>query len=609
MKMLQETTEKMVIDFASTALDKKIGHDTTSSPDSFVQYAAFSHFADIMRWEENEDLTSWSERLLSHLVKYLNGVQGAIYTADNQKQTLRFAGGFALEKITNLKNEIKFGDGIVGQVAKSQEKFIIHDPKRFKASTSKPFLNIAGVLVVPLIYNYTTRGVLEVTFAKAPENTSVQVVETLSETIASHLNALLKERELKKSLQEVKDSQERLKRFSEVISEGIVFIDGKNKICEANDSFLRIFGYELQQVLGAEITDFLVNKDLSLDELATLTAESLTYTTQALNNRGKLLHVALTSKKADFQYQTFDIVSFRDVTKQIETEENLKESEEKLAEAQAIVELSKIIENKNRNIVASITYAQRIQEAMLPSTEKLQELLPESFIFFCPRDIVSGDFYWFTALYDEYGQAEKIVVTAVDCTGHGVPGAFMSLLGANLLNEIVNMRNISQADLILNELHKGIRRTLKQGETKTNDGMDMALCVIDLKNRVLEYAGAQNPLVYMQYEQTHLIKGDIMPIGGEQRERERLFTRHTIALADESGNAIPTSFYLFSDGYPDQFGEKTNKKFGSKKLRELLFQIHHLPAHEQEAAIKHAFEQWKGATNQIDDVLVIGGKI
>jgi len=607
MKTLQEKTEKVVIDFAT--LDEKNGHNIQPMPDSSVHYESFSYFADIMRWEENEDITSWTERLLIHLVKYLKGVQGAIYTADNQKQTLLFAGGFALEKITNLKNEIKFGDGIVGQVAKSQEKFIIHDPKRFKASSSKPFLNIAGVLVVPLVYNYITRGVLEVTFTKAPENTSVRIVETLAETIASHLNALLKEHELKKSLQEVKNSQERLKRFSEVISEGIVFIDAKNKICEANDAFLRIFGYELHQVLGSEITDFLINKELSLSELARLTIGNLTYTTQALHKDRKLIYVTITSGKADFQHQTFDLVSFRDVSKQVETEENLKESEEKLAEAQAIVELSKIIEHKNRNIVASITYAQRIQEAMLPSEEKIRYILPESFIFFRPRDIVSGDFYWFSALTDANGKTEKIIIASVDCTGHGVPGAFMSLLGINLLNEIVNMRSITQADLILNELHKGIRKTLKQNETKTNDGMDMALCVIDLKNRTLEYAGAKSPLFYVQHEQAHFIKGNIVPIGGEQREVERLFTKHTIVLADEQGLPIPTAFYLFSDGYHDQFGQENNKKFGSRKLKEFLFQIHHQSASAQHDLLQQTFEQWKGSTNQIDDVLVMGVKI
>jgi len=420
---------------------------------------------------------------------------------------------------------------------------------------------------------------------------------------------LLNERELKKSLQEVKDSQERLKRFSEAVSEGIIFIDAKNKICEANDAFLKIFNCEHHQVLGAEITDFLMDKALSIDELATLTTGELAYTTQALRKDGKLLYVAITFKKADFQSQTSDIVSFRDVTKQVETEENLKESEEKLAEAQAIVELSKIIEHKNRNIIASITYAQRIQEAMLPSEEKIRHVLPESFIFFRPRDIVSGDFYWFSTLTGAHGKTEKIIIAAVDCTGHGVPGAFMSLLGINLLNEIVNVRSITQADLILNELHKGIRKTLKQNETKTNDGMDMALCVIDLKNHVLEYAGAKSPLFYVQHEQAYFIKGNIMPIGGEQREVERLFTKHTIVLTDAQGFPIPTAFYLFSDGFHDQFGQENNKKFGSRKLREFLFQIHHQSALAQKHLLQQAFEQWKGSTNQIDDVLVIGARI
>ncbi len=245
---------------------------------------------------------------------------------------------------------------------------------------------------------------------------------------------------------------------------------------------------------------------------------------------------------------------------------------------------------------SSINYAKRIQDASLPNPNIISWFLNDFFVLFRPKDVVSGDFYWF-------GQKkEKIILIAADCTGHGVPGAFMALIGNNLLNRIINIFGVISPELILYELHKDIRQTLKQQDTDNRDGMDISICVIDIGKETLEFAGANNPLYYIQNNELQVIKGDRKSIGGMQLEDERIFTKTVIDVS------IPTVFYLFSDGYVDQFGGKENKKFLSKQFKELLLQIYQEPMAEQQQILENSFIQWKGESKQTDDILVIGAK-
>ncbi|SFF55441.1 PP2C family protein-serine/threonine phosphatase [Thermoflexibacter ruber] len=219
----------------------------------------------------------------------------------------------------------------------------------------------------------------------------------------------------------------------------------------------------------------------------------------------------------------------------------------------------------------------------------------------------------------ESKKENKIVIVAADCTGHGVPGAFMSLIGNELLNQIVNVHHITSPELILNQLHKGIRYALKQDETANRDGMDIAICVIDKEEKILEYAGAMNPFYYIQDNQFFEIKADKKSIGGLQSEEERIFTKHTIQLGMknlESGinqqqttSNQQTIFYLCSDGFQDQFGGAENRKFMVRRLRELLASLALLPMSEQKEILDKTFEEWKGKHPQIDDVLIFGVKI
>lgn len=266
------------------------------------------------------------------------------------------------------------------------------------------------------------------------------------------------------------------------------------------------------------------------------------------------------------------------------------------------------LKKKNNNITASIRYAKRIQTTMMPDFAQIEADYVETFTFFKPRDIVSGDFYWYSQNVGE----DRLLITAVDCTGHGVPGAFMSFIGMEQLTEITNVMQVREADQILNHLHQGVIEILKKGDNEENsvrDGMDMALCIIDKQQKTMEFAGAKNSLIYVQNGELNRIQGDKLPIGGKYLN-QTTFTKHVIDISK------PTMCYLFTDGYQDQFGGPYGKKFMKSKFRELLFSIHHYPIEKQRQFLSDTLRNWMsfpvkyGETHrQIDDILVIGFKI
>ncbi|MEL6537896.1 MAG: SpoIIE family protein phosphatase [Bacteroidota bacterium] len=275
--------------------------------------------------------------------------------------------------------------------------------------------------------------------------------------------------------------------------------------------------------------------------------------------------------------------------------------EEKNQELHAAVEQIQkqrdVIEAKNLNITASINYAQRIQSAMLPTQNIDARFVKEYFIFFKPKDIVSGDFYWYL---EHQG---KLIMAAVDCTGHGVPGAFMSLIGNNLLTRIVQVENITEPHRILERLHDGVTESLKQDATQNRDGMDVAMVCIDPEKQEMEFAGAGNPLVLIQDGTMQRIKGDRYGIGGSRNARNLKFQPHQISLDQ------PTTFFLFSDGYQDQFGGPEGRKYLSSRFREFLKEGAERPCTEQHRRLETNLNDWVGNGNQIDDILVMGCKV
>jgi serine phosphatase RsbU (regulator of sigma subunit) len=264
---------------------------------------------------------------------------------------------------------------------------------------------------------------------------------------------------------------------------------------------------------------------------------------------------------------------------------------------------SEQIKLKNKRITESINYASYIQQSILPKEQEIRVAFPDSFVIYEPKDMVSGDFYWFQQI------GSKQILAVGDCTGHGVPGAFMSLIGVNLLNEIVLGRGIVDPDSILAELHKGIQRLMKQNETKIQDGMDAGICTIDLRTKIMKFAGARMPLIYIQQGQMYEIKGGKKPIGGiwTVGEDPEAFHRRFVNLS------IPTVFYLFSDGYPDQFGGPEGRKFMRKRLQRLLMDIHRLSMKQQKEILIDTLNNWRYGENyfhkQVDDILFMGVRL
>lgn len=274
--------------------------------------------------------------------------------------------------------------------------------------------------------------------------------------------------------------------------------------------------------------------------------------------------------------------------------------EEKVKERTAeVVKQKEIIEEKNKHITDSIIYAKRIQRAILPPEEIFSAYLKSSFVLYKPKDIVSGDFYWIER------KEKKILFAVVDCTGHGVPGAFMSIIGYNGLNQIVNEYNITQPAEILNRLNSIISNTLKQhaDHSKIRDGMDISVCCIDLDSNKLEFAGANNPIFILRNGNVMEVKADKHPIGNFVGEKEFHFTNKEIELFSDD------QIYLFSDGYADQFGGPRGKKFKYTQFRDLLLQHRNKSMRQQKEILDALFEEWRGDLEQIDDVCVIGVRI
>ena len=255
---------------------------------------------------------------------------------------------------------------------------------------------------------------------------------------------------------------------------------------------------------------------------------------------------------------------------------------------------------QHTNMTDSINYAKYIQDALLPSEYLFRKLLPNSFILFKSKDIVSGDFYWVSQ------QNTKTFIATVDCTGHGVPGAFMSIIGFDLLNNIVKERGIEDPGEILNQLNYGVSNTFRKSQEKSQsvrDGMDMSLVVVDHSKATVEFAGAMNPLCLIRDESISVIKGNRFAIGSFNDNEANKYDTHTIKY--QKGDA----FYMYSDGYPDQFGGPYGKKFKYKKFLHMLLNIHHLPVEKQKEELNENFSNWKGQFEQVDDVLVIGFKL
>ncbi|WP_199880284.1 SpoIIE family protein phosphatase [Flammeovirga pacifica] len=271
-----------------------------------------------------------------------------------------------------------------------------------------------------------------------------------------------------------------------------------------------------------------------------------------------------------------------------------------------ILHQKNLLETQNENITQSIAYAAYIQKAVLEEVSELNNYVNDSFILFEPRDLVSGDFYWFKEIKttsDNGQSSNKTIITAADCTGHGVPGAIMSMIGVKLMDQVVLEEHITQPNQVLEKLHTGIVESLHQEATNIHDGMDLAFISIDHQNNTFEFAGAKNPLIYIADNELYQIKGDKKSIGDQLHNQYIEYTNHKIEIS------TPTWLYIFSDGFNDQFGGEKGGKFMIKRLKKILLENHQKSGKEQYEILKKTLSEWMGEEDQVDDILVMGIKI
>ena len=314
------------------------------------------------------------------------------------------------------------------------------------------------------------------------------------------------------------------------------------------------------------------------------------------------------SERADVSGSIEIVTLSRRFNKMIaELEELYNELEQKVRDRTAEVVAQKeeieaqrdMLAEQQKHIMDSILYSKRLQDAILPTKEFVKELFPESFILYRPKDIISGDFYWF------HKHDAKHYFSAIDCTGHGVPGALVSMVGQNWLNYAVKDLLLEKPSDILDALNNGVMTTFKErdDESSVKDGMDIALCCVNYQSMTLEFAGAYNPAIVFSKGEMIVLKGDKFPVGAFFKGIRGKFSAQQIEVS--KGDMV----YVFSDGFSDQFGGPNNSKFMTKRFRELLESIHQLPLSEQYSILDSTFTQWMGNNEQLDDITVIGVKV
>ncbi len=385
----------------------------------------------------------------------------------------------------------------------------------------------------------------------------------------------------KQHLQEINTEHERLSIIAQETDNGVKIMNPVGRILWVNEGYTRMYGYTLENLQGVESINLLGNKSsIDIHSLVSVWyGDKKPITFESLNEKknGEEIWVQTTLTPV--------LDEAGRIAKMIAIDSDIT----RLKKAEAVINA------KNIDITASIAYAKKIQEAIMFPIDKLADYFPESFCFYKPKSIVSGDFYWFSEQHD------RIVIACADSTGHGVPGAFMSLIGISFLNKIVNEKGFVSPSIILNRMRDNIITHLhhSNNDSIAGDGMDMSIISVDKKNNSLEYAGAMNPLYIIRDNNLIELKADRMPVGFFDNE-DRPFSSTSISL--KTGDHI----YMFTDGYYDQFGGEDDSKMKTHKFKDLLKSCYNKKAADQKQIIEDYFYKWKGEKMQIDDILIMG---
>jgi len=356
-------------------------------------------------------------------------------------------------------------------------------------------------------------------------------------------------------------------------------------IYNANNQASEILGYTITDLCSKTIHDLHPQDmlDISAQNIAAVWEQKgMVYQNLPfITSKGELIDVECSAKVLIYDEKPVIIIYARDIRERLMLEREVQVQ-------------NQLIVTKNKNITDSINYARKIQNAVFGNPEKINKLFEKSFVYFKPRSIVSGDFYWF---YEWSGY--KIAIAA-DCTGHGVPGAFMTLLACNILEEIIDSNKIMMPDLILHELNQRLASKLRNesSDKQLNDGMDIAILCFEMAKNKVYFSSAKNPLCIVQNNKIELIKSSKDAIGGQIEQKN--FDRFEFEFLPE------TTFYIYSDGFQDQFGGKDNRKYLGKNFRDLLLDISKLDMDQQMQKLDEQLDEWKGQNPQTDDILIVG---
>jgi serine phosphatase RsbU (regulator of sigma subunit) len=486
--------------------------------------------------------------------------------------TVGFLSSKLIELLGYTAKVVKDGTDLLATVEEFQPNIIIID---IKVKGGKNGIELAAAckekydLPIIFITTFLDRNTLELATQVAPESVILKPADI--STFAAHISVALRNCASKKELQHAQEM-----RIAEMLHKVA------QKTAEIEDTKIQLEELKEEQKLKLAEMETLISQKTKQITMTEMHIEELSTTNQHL--------ISATWRERDMKKELQSTVSELTLSKTI--------IEEQQTTMDDLNSSKSIIENQNRKISESMNYAKRIQDTLFPDESRLRNHLRESLLYARPKDVVSGDFPWI------YRTGDNLILAAVDCTGHGVPGALMSVVGNSLMRQIVEKNPDTQAGNMLDLLHVMLRRSLNRNAGRgVNDGMDVALCIINLKTWTLNYSGAHRSLVLCRDGVVERIGGDRLAIGGYHSSTDQRFSNSFVQLQ-------PGDFFaIFTDGYPDQFGGPDNRKMGVKRMEELIRNVAVEPEADRKAMVQGFYENWIGEQKQIDDVLFIGAKV
>jgi len=523
-----------------------------------------------------------SSGMLNHNQNNLSIEFNGIWTKNPEKLLFRYQmNGFDTEwKYSTLSQMVNYNNLDAGDylfvVQSKNDEDVWSNPVEYKFSISLPIWKRAWFWIVTVL----TVAFSVYFFIKW------RIKALQKENLVLEDKVAQRTREIEKQTEIIAEANKELEQLSIVASrtDNVVLILKPNGEIEyVNESFQKLNRISLDEILDKKLNIFTSSNNEMIRN----------HVEEAVANKKSIKYESFNDKDPDNQ-----VWEASTLTPIFDENENLRKIIIIDSDITESKKQQKIIEQKNKDITDSIEYARKIQTAILPSRSKVQKSLPHSFVFYKTKDIVSGDFYWFTEKKD------CCIIAAIDCTGHGVPGAFMSLIGYNILNKIVNENNVTDPSQILKNLNLGVIDALhsNRDNSDSKDGMDAAICKIYFKENKIEYSGAMRPLWTVNNETITEIKADKIPIGTKQEDDKPEINYTTHVVVPQPGDV----FYIFTDGYSDQFGGEKDKKMGTPRFKEMLIRIHKNDFDKQEQSLLAEHLAWKKNNEQVDDLCVIG---